>query len=50
MIPLLEPMLSDFKTGTVAWLIQRYVEEMASMGLEKRKSHEQQTRLLRRPD
>lgn len=29
-IPLLEPMLSDFKKGTVAWLIQRYLEEVAA--------------------
>ncbi len=32
MIPLLEPMLSDFKVGTIAWLFQRYFEEMSAIG------------------
>lgn len=29
MIPLLEPMLSDFKPSAVDWMIQRYLEEVA---------------------
>lgn len=30
MIPLLEPVLADFKPGTIGWCIQRYIETMTS--------------------
>lgn len=35
MIPLLEPMLSDFKSYTVAWCIEKYIQEMGSSAVMK---------------